>query len=549
MTPPLTPAAAAAGASTGQALAWANRRNTIRLVAGILMLRVIYLVWLCPYQLIEDEAHYWEWSRHPALSYYTKGPGVAWAIAGATALCGAREWGIRLPAALAGALAAFVAARLAVRFSGGDERAGFFTAALFSLVPLYYGAAQFMTIDAPYLACWICAAACAWGIVERAQRNAATLGLWLLLGLCLGLGFLFKYTILLLLPGLLVFAWLERRSLRPDRWTALRIALGCAVFAAAISPVVVWNQRHGWPTAAHLLGHLGVRGGDMPLPAHWRYEPQWTLEFIGSQIGILGPFGCALLWLAWRRTRSGTRDPSAAPTVYRFACWSAVPILAFYVLLSLHNDVEGNWPMAGYSVWIALAGVALSAGLVAARQPAANAEDRRRARALRIAWRGFLATGALLPALFLLPPAWFSGARWRLIRTPVRRVSGHREQAALVQHAIEALRARTRREPLVIAASYGKASLLAYYLPGRPTVYSAASYLGGRRSAYDYFRDTNLADPGLHHRPAVLFGGAEVLWRRSFIFDALRPWPQNPPLYLATDYHGPRLDWELYDRR
>lgn len=47
------------------------------LVLGVLLLRVAYLAWLCPFGLVEDEAQYWDWSRHLALSYYTKGPGVA----------------------------------------------------------------------------------------------------------------------------------------------------------------------------------------------------------------------------------------------------------------------------------------------------------------------------------------------------------------------------------------------------------------------------------------------------------------------------------------
>ena len=36
---------------------------TIAMAAAVLALRVAYLIWLCPYELAPDEAHYWEWSR------------------------------------------------------------------------------------------------------------------------------------------------------------------------------------------------------------------------------------------------------------------------------------------------------------------------------------------------------------------------------------------------------------------------------------------------------------------------------------------------------
>jgi hypothetical protein len=73
-------------------------RRTLLLVLGVTLARVLYLVFLCPYTLIEDEAHYWEWSRRLEWSYYTKGPGVAWSIAAATRLLGDHEFAVRLPA-------------------------------------------------------------------------------------------------------------------------------------------------------------------------------------------------------------------------------------------------------------------------------------------------------------------------------------------------------------------------------------------------------------------------------------------------------------------
>src|SRR5947209_16087107 len=42
-----------------------------------------------------DEAHYWMWSERLAPAYFSKGPGVAFAIRAGTALFGATEFGVR----------------------------------------------------------------------------------------------------------------------------------------------------------------------------------------------------------------------------------------------------------------------------------------------------------------------------------------------------------------------------------------------------------------------------------------------------------------------
>ena len=42
-----------------------------------------------------DEAHYWMWSERLAPAYFSKGPGIAFAIRASTAIFGANEFGVR----------------------------------------------------------------------------------------------------------------------------------------------------------------------------------------------------------------------------------------------------------------------------------------------------------------------------------------------------------------------------------------------------------------------------------------------------------------------
>ena len=89
----------------------------------------------------------------------------------------------------------------------------------------------------------------------------------MLLGLGVGVGFVFKYTILMLVPGLLVFALVARGQLAPMRRVVPGALIALVIGAVGFIPVVVWNAQNDWGTVRHLMGHLGLQGGDMPVGA------------------------------------------------------------------------------------------------------------------------------------------------------------------------------------------------------------------------------------------------------------------------------------------
>ncbi|MEO1008459.1 MAG: glycosyltransferase family 39 protein [Planctomycetota bacterium] len=517
------------------------------LILGVTAARIAYLIWLCPYALIEDEAHYWEWSRHLDWSYYSKGPGVAWTIYASTALFGVAEWSIRLPAALAMGLAAWWIARLAQRMFG-DARAGFFAAALVLLVPILQMLGLLMTIDGPYLACWALACLAA----HAALRNRARWA-WATLGVAVGVGFLFKYTILLLLPGLaltvLALRWRSVSGLRlAPRWPAWA-AIGTLAGAAATTPVWIFNAREGWPTVRHLLGHVNAPGGDTTAATAWSYDPGWTLEFVGVQIALVGPALFLMAYCAWtlyRRPRTSGDRAAAA-----FAAAVALPVLAFYLLLTLITRVEGNWPVAGYVSLLALAGGGVRLAFEERRVqraewksfgddgrpplrariwPWARKPNLHRVEAFKLAIAFGLLAGLLGPRLDLLKPIPVLGSSYTLpwdeqqtVRrpiVPVQRLMGIRDVAARVDGLRTALRDRTAKEPFVIAQHYGRASLLAFYLEGRPTTYCSSALMGGRRTQYDHIPETDLLDPGTHSRllgrPAIALGATHEQWMHGF---------------------------------
>jgi len=536
----------------GQEARWLDRvgwRETIMLVLGLLVLRIIYLVWLSPWELIADEAHYWEWSRHLSLSYYSKGPGIAWMIAASTGLFGVSEWAVRIPAALSSAISALVLARLTNDVTR-DQRAGFLAVVAFSLIPIFQLEGVLMTIDPPFMTSWLICAWIAWHAFSAHARGKRPWLLWAALGLAMGGGFLVKYIIVLLAPGLLLYAVLRRRELSWDRWLVIAIAIVLIGFLIGISPWIVWNSQNGWPAVRHELGHLGAPGGDVP--------PQWEephgigslLELIGTQVGVIGPPAFVLLVLATVRS---IRRRGEAPERWPAHCFLmsvGLPTIAFFALASLKTGVEANWPVSGYLTllaivaeysvadiprwlrerrgWLRHARAAREAGVQPPRSPRS---------AWVVGWRWMIGWGLVTATIVTFPTAW---ARMPVIgkAVPMFRIAGAREMAGYVDGLRATLRESTGKEPFVIAGSYGEASRLAFYLKGRPTTYDAGKYVGRRESQYNYWADTDLSDPALLGRPAVMVLKPAEKWEDAFGFATFGTMQEEPPVHVGTGYGG-----------
>ena len=515
-------------------------------------------------ELAADEAQYWDWSRHLSLSYYSKGPGVAWVIWLSTQAFGHAEWAVRLPSAIAGALTVVLVGGFAARVSHRSRlasRAVWSAGVAACVTPALLVPGSFMTIDAPYIACWIAAAWLGWEVLRREHRGKSAVWLSVALGAMLGVGFLFKYTMLLIVPGLLIAALLRDRP-RWTRSTTAHALVAAGAFVVVSLPVVIWNAQHGWPTVAHLLGHLRLAGGDMPVTrddgAGW--SAWWAAEYVLSQVGMAGPMIVVMALACWGAVRGRLAGEDDGDERGRWAdvycvCVS-VPIFAVYLGVSLMTKVQGNWPIAGYAALCIPAGRLVAAEMERYRKMVARwREDPARPRMgllrrkpetpVQVLWHWSIGYG-IAAGIGLMLLGWVGSLPLVREVVPMHRLSGERERAEALGRIIRDEIGEDASETLVMGARYTHAALMAYYLHGvfgdgmGPTVGSAAAYLGERESSYDYWEETDLMRDRWMGATVFLVGLRPERWERVFVFERIETVDEERHLHMGHGYAGAR---------
>lgn len=516
------------------------------LVLAVFIARVVYLFWLSPWELLGDEAYYWEWSRHLDLCYYEKGPGLAYLVAASVRVLGVSEGAVRLPMAVCSALAAWGVGRLTLGVSGGNARAALYAVVFFVLLPAFQANAQICTQDGPLILCWVALSATGLQLVRRWEDGAAGVSHWVVVAVLLGIASLLKQSALLFLLSPVAYAVVRRRQIVWTRRLVFHLAAATICYAAVVSPMIIWNARHGWPTFAHTLGHLGAAGGDHDVTSDRRFDPRWFLSTAGAQVGAFGPAAIVLMVLA---SRWAMRSWSADPARFRDRLWMlccALPGIGFYLALSLTKPVLGNWPFPCFVTLVVLVGEMAAVELPRYRDRleawrAAGRVGGRPRTWFRSCWDVTVGYGLVAWMLLSFPVML---ARLPVLGKTVQRgvltkMTGHRAAAGPVQAARDAARVRTGREPLLVARYYMTAALYAFYLPDHPVVFNAGTQLGKRRTAYDYWADTDLTSPTLLGRDALLDGVGAYPWERVLRFGSSEP-IDDGRFTLAHAYAGVR---------
>src|SRR4030081_2975984 len=111
----------------------------------VLALTAVRFTMLGTSDLSFDEAHYWMWSERLAPAYFSKGPGIAFAIRASTALFGATEFGVRFWSPILGAAISLPVFYFTRRLFNATT--GFWAVLAVNAIPLTNVGNLLMTID------------------------------------------------------------------------------------------------------------------------------------------------------------------------------------------------------------------------------------------------------------------------------------------------------------------------------------------------------------------------------------------------------------------
>src|SRR2546422_10792242 len=200
----------------------------------IIALTAIRLSMLPTTDLEFDEAHYWMWSQRLAPAYFSKGPGIAFAMRASTAVFGANEFGVRFFSPLLAAGTSLLLFYFARRLF--NATAGLWAVIALNVTPIFNIGAFVMTIDGLSIFFWLAAMLTFWLGVEKIPNS---FWYWPLTGLLIGLGFLSKYTNALELVSIVLVLALAPRLRREFARPGLYSLLG--VLALCMVPPIVWN--------------------------------------------------------------------------------------------------------------------------------------------------------------------------------------------------------------------------------------------------------------------------------------------------------------------
>ncbi len=414
--------------ATKNTLVWGMRPAHLALL-GVALVTFFRFWYMCRVDLVPDEAYFWVWSKHFALSYRDKGPLVAWTIALGTHLFGDTVFGVRFFAVLLSAGTAFQLFRLAERLY--DDRTALWCVGVAAVIPLFAVGSILMTIDPLSVFFWAWGANLSWAAFETGKMRY-----WLLLGLATGVGFLAKFINVVQLVGVALFlCWSQphRHFLFSRRSLATLLAFG-----VSSAPVFWWNVQTGWLHVQALHERSGIEHS-------FGIHPWEFLQYLGEIFGVVSPLIMAGMVIAaiglWRLQGDQAR--------VKHLLSQFLPIQVMYLLLGLNSKGEPNWIAPSMITGIVLL-VVFWRRLIA-RTPAWR-------------WTAWSALGlSLVVTVFLHIVVFF---RLPLKYDPFRRAEGWLDFAQHVQ------KARQRTHPdLLIGSDRVPASMMQFYLPDHPFAY------------------------------------------------------------------------------
>ena len=493
----------------------------------LFLLTIIRLTLVGTTDLLFDEAHYWMWSERLAPAYFSKGPGVAYAIWSSVALLGPSEFGVRFWSPVLGAGTSLLVYYFARRLY--SETTGFWAVLALNTAPLFNVGAFVMTTDILSIFFWVAAMFAFWIALERSPTFS---WYWPFAGLLMGLGFLSKYTNALQLISVLVVLLLVPRLRREFKKPGLYSLL--VVFVTCTLPPIIWNAGRTWATVAHLRNRGGL---DRPTGIH----PEEYLSFFAMHFAVYSPLlFLGLVWAvvaSWRRAHQQFKGT--------FLIWFGIPVFAFYSLLSLNHASNANWDgLAFFSLTI------LAASYWRERLESRPALS-------RWATTAFI-MGLVLSLIALNTDLLHAAGYHPPKKDPSDRMRSWRSASAAVEQVRGEVETQLGERVFMIADERARASELAFYLrekrvegPGHPPVYITESQdIMNQFSFWPRYDEFVEAPPGAERAEGDVYteeGGINPFEGRSAIY--VQNNRKDPPRNITAAFQSTELFRTIEVRR
>lgn len=410
--------------------------------SAFLFFRLIYIN-LIP--LAPQEAYYWNYSQHLALSYFDHPPLQAWLIYLTTQL-GVSEFTVRLACPVLAFLSGLFCFKIGKLLF--NAKIGFYFFLVLNSILIFNIGTVIFTPDALLLFFWILSFYFFCKIIFENKPNY-----WYALGIALGLAMLSKYTAIFIPASVLTFLifskshrfWLKRKE------PYLAVLLSLIVF----SPVIIWNAQNQWASFGFQTTR---RAGELV-----SFSLKDFFAYLGSQMGLVSPLIYAgIIYALVRIVKEGFKNKDSVSLA--LFSWS-VPILLFFTLVSFEYWVKINWVVPGY--------VTAVLALVTIFFKKLEVKNNFRIWGLTSVLISFIFSvlGYLSPLLPMGIKAGEALSEWKEL---ARKIDQVKKEMSV------------KKEPLVIGYEYKVTSELAFYLIGRPEVYSN-NFVGRPGLAYDFW--------------------------------------------------------------
>ncbi len=427
-----------------------------------------------------DEAYYWLWGQHPALSYYDHPPFHSWVQGLFTAVLGQSYLVLRLPNLISNGILAITLYRIGGYLYGPQEANDRFWLVLLLMAssPLF-----FLFLALAWHDHWLITFAVLssfyfvrFADIYRAQGWVSPSHL-LASALFLGLAGLCKYTALLV--GLGFLATLLSDPCLRRLFADGRLYLALAVLALVLSPIFLWNWHHDFYSFRFYSDRTSL---DSTRSIDW-FQP---LAFLALCSLILGPVQSWAILKLLRPNRRVGPDQESGSVYSTLALWIFGLSTGGLALLSLGAPVLYYWNILAYPLLFPLLADRFYRS---ASERQAASPPLRWPRLLTLAQGlGMFAITALLFHYTILPLTSFLGQS----DPDSAALYGWPQIAAKVTANASSL-----DHPLLLTTDYRSASALAYSL-NRPDVMA----LSGRIDQFDFWYQNQT----LEGRDAMLLG-------------------------------------------